>query len=108
MAQRKTLSVHGSIDKQPLRQSDNLVQTTLDEADQRGMPMYLSSCCAVIDGNSWIAPFRRMLRRTMRAEYKAEVEIIPNSSDASATIWQLHVTECTAVFYRIEDSTIAR
>ena len=56
----------------------NLIQSELDEMDQRVSPMFISACRVVIDGRFLFGLFRRVSRRIKNEGCIAEITAVPN------------------------------
>lgn len=83
---------------------NNEIPSPLDDADQRSMPMFLSSCRAVVNGPPFIAPFRKILRWVRAEGYNVEILVASDGENAETAIWQLHVVDSIAEFIRRDES----
>ena len=91
--------------------NDDTVSSKLDDADQRGMSMFLSACGAVINGHPLISPFRAFLRWINGEEYNIEILVVPdseNQENETTMVWRLNLTDSVAEFNKLHESAVAR
>lgn len=85
-----------------------VVNSKLDDVDQRATPMFLSACRAVINGHTLISPFRAFLRWINGEEYNIKLVVVPDSKSETTTVWRLDLSDSVAEFNRLEGTTVAR